>query len=119
MLSHDRHSHPLDALVNDPSGKKPMCDKKTFASMLDIIAAENAPRLFAIFQEYGDRVDAKVAGWGMAFEEHAEVVSVDRSLRIGLDEPRKALPSFNFGTHIRARLVWVDPAAARPAPELD
>ncbi|MFD9896028.1 hypothetical protein ACFWY9_42340 [Amycolatopsis sp. NPDC059027] len=59
-------------------------------------------------QEYGERVDARIAGWGMAFTEHAEAVSVDHSLHLVLKQPEDALPSFGFGKHIQARLVWVD-----------
>ncbi|GLZ41995.1 hypothetical protein Acsp05_56190 [Actinokineospora sp. NBRC 105648] len=43
----------------------------------------------------------------MAFESHAEVASVDRSMRMSLSAPEGAVRAFNLGTHIRARLVWV------------
>jgi hypothetical protein len=109
----------LDALVSDPAGRPPMCVEERFAGLLDNMAADEAPKLFAIFQEYGERVDARIAGWGLAFENHAEVFSTDSQLRMSLSEPENALRGFTFGSHIRARLVWVDPNAATPAADLD
>ncbi|MGH3624505.1 MAG: hypothetical protein ACRDQ5_22420, partial [Sciscionella sp.] len=68
-------------------------------------------------QEYGERVDARIAAWGMVFEDHAEVVGVDRGLRMSLQTPEDALRGFNFGSHIRARLVWFNPDAVTPAED--
>ncbi|MGH3423288.1 MAG: hypothetical protein ACRDO8_01090 [Nocardioidaceae bacterium] len=109
--------HPLDAYVPDPSGRRPLCDEPRFAAILEGMVADAAPRLFALVQEYGDRVDARIAGWGMAFDDRAEVASVDGSIRMGLAEPEDALVGFGFGTHIRARLVWFNPDAATPEGE--
>lgn len=63
-------------------------------------------------QEYGDRVDARCAAWGMAFDDHAEVVGVDGTLRASASSPEDALRGFRFGSHITPRLVWVNPEAA-------
>ncbi|MDV6011202.1 hypothetical protein F8178_01680 [Haloechinothrix sp. LS1_15] len=110
-------AHPLDVLVPDPSGKPPLCDEERFAEILASIVADEAPRLFAVVEEYGRRVDARIAGWGLAFAERAEVVSIDGALRMKLNTPEEALRGFGFGSHITARLVWFDPDAA--TPELD
>gem|GEM_PF-4697425 len=69
----------------------------------------NVPRVFAVVQVYGDRVDRCIAGWGMDFGDHAEVVSTDRTLRMGLNAPEEAMRGFGGGTHIRPRIVWADP----------
>jgi hypothetical protein len=37
------------------------------------MVAEDVPRLFAVIREYGDRVDARIAAWGMAFADHAKI----------------------------------------------
>ncbi|WP_198319364.1 hypothetical protein [Actinopolyspora erythraea] len=42
----------------------------------------------------------------MAFEDHAEVVSVDGTLRMRVSDPERAARRFGFGSHIRARVVW-------------
>ncbi|GDY34091.1 hypothetical protein [Gandjariella thermophila] len=106
LAERGRQRHPLDAFVPDPSGIPPLCGEPQFAAILESMVADEAPRLFAIVQEYGERVDAEIAAWGMAFADHAEVVSVDRRLRMSLRKPETALRLFGFGSHIRARLVW-------------
>lgn len=95
-----------------------MSDEPGFAAIMESIVADEAPRLFAIVQEYGERVDGRIAGWGMAFDDHAEVASLDRAIRGSLHVPEDALRLFNFGSHIHARLVWFNPDAATP-PEND
>ncbi|HEX7662687.1 MAG TPA: hypothetical protein VF444_24745 [Pseudonocardiaceae bacterium] len=103
---------PLGQAIPDPSGREPMCDEPTFAAILEGMVADEAPRLFAVVQEYGERVDARIAGWGMAFEDHAEVISVEGGIQANLDEPEGALSLFNRGSRIHARLVWFNPDAA-------
>lgn len=63
-------------------------------------------------QEYGERVDAVIAAWGVAFPDHAEIVG--HQLRMSVRAPENALRMFTVGTHIRARLVWFNPDAATP-----
>ncbi len=105
--------------MSDPSGLTPVCDEPEFAAILEEMVADEAPRLFAVVQEYGDRVDGRIAAWGMAFDDHAEVVSVTRKRRMSLPAPENALRLFKFGSHIRARLVWFNPDAATPAGDDD
>lgn len=116
---HDQrtHRHPLDEVVADPSGLTPLCDEQEFAALLEEMVADEAPRLFAVVQEYGDRVDGRIVAWGMAFTDHAEVVSLGRQRRMSLPAPENALRLFKFGSHIRARLVWFNPDAATPADD--
>lgn len=57
------HPHPLDAFVADPSGMTPLCDEPMFASIVESTVADESPRLFAIVQEYGERVDCRIAAW--------------------------------------------------------
>lgn len=61
--------------------------------------------------------DGRIAAWGLAFDDHAEVVSVERTRRMSLQAPENALRLFKFGSHIRARLVWFNPDAATPAED--
>lgn len=101
--------HPLDSLVPDPTGMAPLGSEPEFTAHLNRLVRANAPRLFAVVQVYGERVDRSIAGWGMDFGHRAEVVSTDRSLRMGLNAPGEAMRAFRFGTHIRPRIVWTDP----------
>lgn len=116
---HDQrtHRHPLDEFVPDPSGLTPLCDEPEFAAILEEMVADEASRLFAVVQEYGDRVDGRIAAWGMAFADHAEVVWVERKRRMSLQAPENALRLFKFGSYIRARLVWFNPDAATHAED--
>jgi hypothetical protein len=98
----------------DPSTLAPLCGEAEFAAIVASMVADESPRLFAVVQEYGDRVTARIAAWGFAFDDHAELVSVDRSLRIGLGTPGGALRILARHPHISTRLVWVDPDAATP-----
>lgn len=101
--------HPLDDFVLDPSSMRPLGEEPEFAAILEGMVADEAPRVFAVVQEYGQRVDGQIAAWGMAFSDHAEVVSVDGRLRMSLKAPESALRGFHFGTHIRARPGVVQP----------
>lgn len=112
----DQHADPLDAFVPDPTGMPPLGDEAAFAALLNDMVAHEAPRLFAIVEEYGERVDGRIAAWGMAFTDRAEVVSVERTQRMSLQAPENAVPLFHFGSHIRARLVWADPDTGTPTP---
>jgi hypothetical protein len=111
------HHHPLDDFVPDPSGMTPLCDEPEFAAIAESMVADEAPRLFAIVQEYGKRVDGRIAAWGMAFDGHAEIISVERTQRMSARAPEDALRLFNLGSGIRARIVWFNPDAATPAED--
>lgn len=67
-----------------PVPLEPICDRAEFDELIDEMVAEDAPRMFAIVQERGDREDARVAAWGMAFDEYAALVSADGSLQLSL-----------------------------------
>ena len=104
--------HPADTPVPDPTNTPPWWDENQFASILEQLVADDAPRLFAVIQEYGTRLDAWIAAWGMAFDDHAEVISVEGSTRMSLQTPATALLGFHEADeHIHARLVWFNPEA--------
>lgn len=100
----------------DPTRIEPLCDEPRFAEILESMVAYHAPRVFAVVQEYGDRVDARIAAWGLAFEDRAEAFGVSGGSYQGFDTPGHVAQLFRIGTHVRSRLVWVNPDAA-PPPE--
>ncbi|HET9256814.1 MAG TPA: hypothetical protein VFO16_16670 [Pseudonocardiaceae bacterium] len=105
--------HPLESLVPDPSGMAPLCGEEEFAAEVAAMVADEAPRLFAVVQEYGERVDGRIAAWGLAFEDHASIVTVDdRISGVALRAPEHSLRRFSIGTRIRARLVGLGPHPA-------
>ncbi|MFJ7999845.1 hypothetical protein ACIQ7D_22340 [Streptomyces sp. NPDC096310] len=89
------------------------------------MVADSAPRLFAVVRSYEpegagpEEADAWVAAWGMAFEEHAEVVSVCGGTRMSVRSLERAVGRFGRGDHTSARVVWSpgprDPVRQRSA----
>lgn len=94
----------------------PLCGEVEFTELIDQMVAENAPRVFAVVQELGDRVDGWIAAWGMAFEDRVEVIGADGGLRMTLQAPEAALRGYRWGGCVSARLVWLD-AGARVSTE--
>jgi hypothetical protein len=109
----------FDSRIPDPTGIPPLCSEEDFVEILTEMVADEVPRIFAIVHEYGDRVDARCAAWGLAFADHAEVVTIDGKVRFGLPTAEDALRRFRFSRHITPRLVWYDPSAATPCDEDD
>lgn len=95
-------------------GFDPLCDEDEFIDLIETMVVNEAPRLFAVVQEYGERADGRIAAWGMRFEDRADVVSVEGGMRMTLQCPEAALPGFRCDRHVTARLVWVNPDAATP-----
>jgi hypothetical protein len=87
----------------------PLCDEVEFDELVKGMVVTFAPRLFAIVQEYGKRFDARIAAWGMAFddEDEVEVVSVGGALRMSYRSPERALKNFARYPEVSARVVWV------------
>lgn len=106
ILRHMDNSHPLDRLIPDPTGLEPLCSREEFDACTRELVQEDAPKVFAVVQEYGDRVDGAVVGWGMAFGDHVDIVTTDGSLR-RLASPEVALKRMRYGAHVTTRLVWV------------
>ncbi|MGH3825041.1 MAG: hypothetical protein ACRDRA_19720 [Pseudonocardiaceae bacterium] len=88
-------------------------DEAEFAEVVEELVADEAPRLFAVVQEYGERVDGRIAAWGMAFEDSAEIVRVEGGAHVSLQSPERAVRIFTHRPHITARLVWVDAPRTR------
>lgn len=97
----------------DPVTIAPLCDETEFTQLIDELVVDYAPRLFAVVQEYGERVDGRIAAWGMAFKDCAEVVGVDRSQHVRSRTPERAARAFSRRPQITARIVWINPEAHR------
>jgi hypothetical protein len=61
--------------------------------------AEEAPRLFAVVEH---DPEFQVAAWGLAFEDSAQVVSEDGTLRMSLQGPESCLHLFKG-----SELLWI------------
>lgn len=53
-------------------------------------------------------MDGRIAAWGLAFEDHVSVVSIDDGVRMTLESAKWVRRAFSWGSHITARLVWLD-----------
>ena len=88
--------------------------EEEFAQEVAELVADEAPRVFALVEEYGERVDGRVIAWGMTFDDHAEVVSVGHGLHGTFPSAERARRAFSRRAKIR--LVWTD---AETAPRDD
>lgn len=91
-------------LAEDPL--PPMCGEEEFAQLMSEMVTEEAPRFFALVQELGDRVDGRIAAWGMAFDDSTEIVGTEPGTHLSLRSPESAVRWFSR-KHIQARLVWL------------
>lgn len=103
-----------ETLEGDLPPLTPLCGAAEFAELVAEMVAGAAPRLFAVVQEYGERSDGWIAAWGMAFEDHVEVVSVNDAAVTSLRSLEHAVGGFSDPPNITARVVWVNPDAATP-----
>lgn len=78
---------------------------------------DEAPRLFAVVQELGERVDGRIAAWGMAFDDHAALVR-ERGVWLSVSSPDRARHLLGRAPDVTAHLVWVTPSAPDAAERL-
>lgn len=104
----NEQSHRADEPREDNAGSQALgpLGRQEFESPLHDIVRESAPRMFAVVQELGDCEDGAVAAWGLAFEDRADVVSVNGVSRLSARTPGSALRFFSGGSRTRARLIW-------------
>lgn len=89
----------------DPSELSPIGDEELFTTQINMMVAEDAPRLFALCEEIGDRVDAVMIALGIAFENHAEVVSATRNGMRGVFGSPNA-PAHSFRSTAKPQYDW-------------
>ena len=85
---------------------EPMCGEEEFAELIAEMVHDEAPRLFAVVQEIGEREDGRIAAWGMAFEDHAALLR-DHSTWLSVSSPDRARQILSRAPDVSARLVWV------------
>jgi hypothetical protein len=83
-----------------------------FTRVMHELAAHEAPRLFAIVEEYGEAEDARVAGYGLAYDDRVEVDSVEGGFRLSSGSAERARTLFEISSRSagtrQAHLVWLD-----------
>ena len=108
----DGRTRRRDTRRDGESEPRPLGDEHQFAALMRGMVADLAPRVFAIVQEYGERVDGRVVAWGMAFDDHADALDVDGGAHVASRSAEDVLRGFARSRHVTPHLVWVDPAAA-------
>lgn len=91
--------------------EEPLCSEEEFAQEVRELVADEAPRVFALVEEYGERVDGWIVAWGMAFDDRVEVISANGGLRMTFNSGERAQRAFSRRRKIR--LVWTSPTATR------
>ncbi|MET7990377.1 hypothetical protein ABZU76_05655 [Amycolatopsis sp. NPDC005232] len=89
------------------SEPEPLCGQEEFTELVADMVKSSAPRLFAIVQEYGERVDARISAWGLDFDDKIEILDVDGRLRMSLMSTDRALWMFSRHPDVSAEVVWV------------
>jgi hypothetical protein len=95
--------------VSDPTELSSLYDEKTFTGLVRQLVEVEAPRRFALVEEIGERKDAAIIAWGIAFDDHAEVVSAahDGVHKI-FSSAERARQRLSNHEKIKVRLVWID-----------
>lgn len=103
-----------DGLGDEGLGDEEPVSEEEFAEEVRELVAEDAPRVFALVEEYGERDDARVYAWGIAFDNHVEVINASGGLRMTFKSVELAQRRYSRSRKIR--LVWTNPAATSPPP---
>lgn len=98
--------------VTEPEGLPPLCGPEEFAELVTEMVTDHAPRLFAVVQEYGERIDARIAAWGLAHAHHADVIGLDGAIHLGAAGPETVLRRFERRADTSAHVIWPTQAAA-------
>jgi hypothetical protein len=93
----------------------PLCDATEFVALMTEMVTDDAPKVFAVVEELGTRHDARIAGWGLAYETHVDVIGVDGAIHLGAATPENVLRRFGRQTELTAHIIW--PSAPEPEPE--
>ncbi|MEU9883990.1 hypothetical protein [Sphaerisporangium sp. NPDC051011] len=85
----------------------PLCGAAEFDVLVRDMVVEEAPRVFAVVQEYGRRADGRIAAWGMAFREQTQVICTEDGACMILDSPERAVHRFSRRPDVTVRLLWL------------
>ncbi|QTR03444.1 hypothetical protein J7S33_31865, partial [Saccharothrix algeriensis] len=100
--------------MTDVVKSEPLWDAAGFSAFLTGLAEDDAPRLFAVAVEYGERHDGYIAAYGMAFPDSADVINREGDLRLHLQAPEDALKYFmDHDLCEKARIVWLSGPGTR------
>jgi hypothetical protein len=89
---------------------RPFPEAAEFTELVVEMVADQAPHVFAVVLEYGERVDAQIVAWGMALDEGAYMTTVDGRNQYCLVDPESALKYVRGQPDTTPHLVWAWPS---------
>ncbi|CCH30744.1 hypothetical protein ABZ816_00590 [Actinosynnema sp. NPDC047251] len=99
-----------------PAIPAPPWTKEEFTGLMRELAEAEAPRLFALVEEYGEGQDARVAGYGLAYEDRADVNSVEGGFQLDSHSAERARTLFEISSRsagvARVHVVWMGEGGA-------
>ncbi|MGH3719973.1 MAG: hypothetical protein ACRDRI_14265 [Pseudonocardiaceae bacterium] len=99
----------------EPLGEEEPVSEEEFAEEVRELVAEDAPQLFALVEEHGERDNAWVYAWGIAFDHHVEIITTRSGLRRTFGSVEHA--HRRCSQRRKLRLVWPNPLPPRrPEP---
>jgi hypothetical protein len=92
----------------DDSGElSPSGNDDMIRSKIENMVKDQAPHRFALVETVGERMDATIIAWGLAFRGHVEIMSNGRGVTRGVFRSAERALRLLAGTHHSIRLVWV------------
>ncbi|GAB3543751.1 hypothetical protein J2S53_000576 [Actinopolyspora lacussalsi] len=94
-----------EILAAEHAPAEPLGDEAEFAALVESFVREQAPRVFALVEEVGERADAEIFAWGLALAEHAEVFGAAGRMRGSFGSAESACEVLGMARELR--LVWL------------
>jgi hypothetical protein len=125
MAIHKGSDDQADDQAVDPTSRdseessaheEPLCSEEEFAQEVRDLVAADAPQVFALVEERGERTDGRIVAWGIAFDDHVDVLSVSGGRHVSL--PSVEFAHRAFSQHRKICLVWASPAAPRQSEQV-
>jgi hypothetical protein len=118
LIDNEEDSQVEDA---DLAELSPIGDEETFAREIEKMVASEAPRVFALCEEIGQRVDAATVAWGLCFQDgHTELIYGPHDYRSrttvvcgSAERARDFFATRSRKVGCTIRLVWVDHTQTR------
>lgn len=87
-----------------------------FTRLMRELAVAEAPKLFALVEEFGEGQDARVAGYGLAYQDRADVNSVEGDFHLSSQSAERARTLFEISSRSagvrRVHVVWLEEGGA-------
>ncbi len=83
----------------------PWATREEFLAELQGMVTENAPAVFALCQEIGEYQDGVIAYWGLAHDDHTDLIGTGGSIHTGFRDATTAHERL-ARAHPTLHLIW-------------